>query len=294
MAMTIRRGFTDIAEGQVHYRTIETGAGGGKPPLLLLHSSPLSSLLMVKLATHLAPTRDVIALDTLGQGDSCPPVRSDVMMDYFADATNRALDTLAGKYRQVDVFGTHTGARIAADLAIDHPHRVRKVILDGMRRMPGGLYEEYAEKIDISRHIDPDGTQFFKAWNKWRDEYLFKPPHRWTQEQATGSPLPSAREMHDSAVEVFKGIPHAHVAYRAAIFYRPQDRLPLIKQPTMATCGSRDGSFVDLEYTASLIPGAIARPHPQQDRIEHSTESGLVEFARMLTDWLDQPPTVKK
>jgi hypothetical protein len=56
----------------------------------------------------------------------------------------------------------------------------------------------------------------------------------------------------------------------------------------MATCGSRDGSFIDLEYTASLIPRAIARPHPQGDRVEHSTESGLAEFAKMLIDWLDQ------
>lgn len=287
MTVKIRRGFADIAEGQAHYRTIEAGAGN-KTPLVLLHSSPLSSLLMVKFATHLAPTRDVIALDTLGQGDSCPPTRPDAMIDYFADAAMRVLDTFGDRYKQFDVFGTHTGARIAADMAIEHPDRVRKVILDGMRRMPGGLYDEYAEKIDMSRHIDPDGTQFFKAWNKWRDEYLFKPPHRWTQEQATGSPLPPARDMHDSAVEVFKGIPYAHIAYRAAIYYRPQERLPRITQPTMATCGSRDGSFVDLEYTASLIPGAIARPHPQGDRVEHSTDSGLAEFARMLTDWLDQ------
>ena len=61
-----------------------------------------------------------------------------------------------------------------------------------------------------------------RSCDKWRDEYLFKPPHRWTQEQATGSPLPSARDMHDAGVEVFTGIPHAHVAYRAAIFYRPK------------------------------------------------------------------------
>jgi pimeloyl-ACP methyl ester carboxylesterase len=289
MTVTIRRGFTDIAEGQVHYRTIESGAGGSRPPILLLHSSPLSSLLMVKFAAHLAATRDVIALDTLGQGDSCPPLRNDAMMDYFADATARALASLGEKYNTVDVFGTHTGARIAADLAIDHPKRVRKLILDGMRRMPSGLYDEYAEKIDMSRHIDPDGTQFFKAWNKWRDEYLFKPPHRWAQEQATGSPLPSARDMHHSAIEVFKGIPHAHVAYRAAIFYQPMVRLPLIKQPTMATCGSRDGSYVDLDYAASLVPGAVARAHPQGDRVEHSTEQGLAALARTVTDWLDEP-----
>jgi pimeloyl-ACP methyl ester carboxylesterase len=287
---TIRRGFTDIAEGQVHFRIIQGGGNPHNPPLVLLHSSPLSSVLLVKLAVAMAPARDVIAIDTLGQGDSCPPAHPGVMMDYFAHATIRTLDTLGEDFSQVDVFGTHTGARIAAEMAINHPSRVRKVILDGIRRMPGVIYDSYVEAVDMSRHIDSDGTQFFKAWNKWRDEYLFKPPHRWVLEQMTGSPLPSPRDLHDAAVEVFKGILHGHVAYRAAIYYRVDERLPLIGQPTLVTCGSNDGSFVDLEYAASLIPGAEGRPHPVGDRVEHLTEDGLLRFAAMLSDWLDQAP----
>jgi hypothetical protein len=57
----------------------------------------------------------------------------------------------------------------------------------------------------------------------------------------------------------------------------------------MVTCGSRDGSFVDLEYTTSLIPDALARPHPHGDRVEHSTEQGLGALAAMISDWLDRP-----
>lgn len=290
MAITIKRGFAEIAEGQVHYRLVRGGAAGRQPPLVLLHSSPLSSLLMVKFAEKFAASRDVIAIDTLGQGDSCPPARDDADIQYFAGAMMRVLDTFGDRFKRFDVFGTHTGARIAADMAIDFPDRVRAVMLDGMRRMPSGLYEDYAIKIDMSRHIDADGTQFFKAWNKWRDEYLFKPPHRWDKEQMTHSPLPPARDMHDSAIEVFKGIPTAHIAYRAAIYYRPQDRLPKITQPAMCTCGDRDGSFVDLDYSASLIPGAIARPHPEPDRVEHSTDSGLTSLAAMIIEWLDGLP----
>ena len=228
MAISVRRGFTDIAEGQVHYRIFRGGAALENRPLVLLHSSPLSSLVLSKFGVRLASTRDVLAFDTLGQGDSCPPYQADVTIEYFADATMRALETLGGEFELVDVFGTHTGARIAAEMAIGHPARVRKVVLDGIRRMPGVIYDSYVEAIDMSRHIDHDGTQFFKAWNKWRDEYLFKPPHRWLLEQMTGSPLPSARDLHDAAVEVFKGILHGHAAYRAAIYYRVDERLPLI------------------------------------------------------------------
>lgn len=290
MPITIKRGFVDLAEGQVHYRLVQGGAAGRAPPLVLLHSSPLSSLVMVEFARCFAPTRDVIALDTLGQGDSCPPERPDAPISYFAEAALRALDGLGESCRRFDVFGTHTGACIAADLAILCPDRVRAVILDGMRRKPGGLYDEYAVRIDMSRHIDTDGTQFFKAWNKWRDEYVFKPPHRWDVEQLTHSPLPSPQEMHESAVEVFKAIRHGHVAYRAAILYRSEERLPLIRQPAMCTCGERDGSFGDIDHSAGLIPGAIARPHPHPDRVEHSSRAGLAALAAMITDWLDGLP----
>lgn len=288
MTGDITRGFVEIEEGQVHYRLAIAREPSNRPPLVLLHSSPLSSQVLSRFALVLNQNRDVIGFDTLGQGDSCAPVTNDPGIDYFAGATIRALAALGSQFSLVDVFGTHTGARIAADMAIDNPTRVRKIILDGMRRMPSQLYDDYIEIIDMSRHIDADGTQFFKAWNKWRDEYLFKPPHRWDERQMTGSPLPSPRDMHDAAVEVFKGILHAHVAYRAAINYRVEERLSRIGQPAMVTCASRDGSFVDLHYAAQLIPNATILPRLEGDRVEHATESGLNSLAKQIIDWLDQ------
>jgi pimeloyl-ACP methyl ester carboxylesterase len=284
----IKRGFVDIEEGQVHYRLAGAREPSNRPALVLLHSSPLSSRVLSKFALVLNQNRDVIGFDTLGQGDSCAPAANEPGIDYFANATIRALRALGSHFSLVDIFGTHTGARIAADMAIDYPTRVRKIVLDGMRQMPGQLYDDYAEIIDMSRHIDADGTQFFKAWNKWRDEYLFKPPHRWDERQMTGSALPSPHDMHDAAVEVFKGIRHAHAAYRAAINYRVQERLPCILQPAMVTCASRDGSFVDLEFVGRLIPNAMVFPRLDGDRVEHSTDAGLSSFAKSITDWLDQ------
>jgi len=277
--------FIDVAEGQMHARLTPAATPSEHPPIVLLHASPVSSRLMDRMANHLAETRMVIAIDTLGQGDSSPPRSMDEPIDYFADATLRALAQLGEAFAEFDVFGTHTGGRIAAEMAIAAPGTVRCVIMDGMRRMPGEHYDSYAERIDLSRHIDHDGTQFFKAWNKWRDEYLFVPPFRWSLEHLSGAPLPTASEMHDAAVEVFKGIPFAHVAYRAAIRYRVDERLPLITQPALATCALRDGGFTDLDYVGSLLRDGAILAHG--DRVEYADDAGLQAFVHGLTHWLE-------
>lgn len=67
-----RRGFVDIAAGQVHYRYADTGRGGR--PLVMLHPSPGSAKMLEGLARRFAMTRPVYRLDTLGDGDSSPPL----------------------------------------------------------------------------------------------------------------------------------------------------------------------------------------------------------------------------
>ena len=77
----IKRGFADIAEGQVHYRLARARKPSGNAPLVLFHSSPLSSQVLSKFALQLNETRDVIGFDTLGQGDSCRPAVAEPTID---------------------------------------------------------------------------------------------------------------------------------------------------------------------------------------------------------------------
>ena len=276
-----RRGFAAIAEGQLHYRVWSEPAEG-RAPLLLLHASPASSLLLDRFARCFGQARGVIGFDTPGQGDSCPPRSVDVDMAYFADVALRGLDALGiGK---VAVFGTHTGARIAAEMAIAAPDRVTAVVLDGIRRMPAVDFGDYAERVDLSRHIDQDGTQFHKTWNKWRSEYLFKPPHVWDLAELAGSPLPTPMEMHLAAVEVFKGIPHGHVAYRAAIRFDVDARLSLLRVPALVTCARSDGSLPETGHVASVTPGASVVYH--EHRVEYAGRDSLQTFADRISEWL--------
>lgn len=287
----MKRGFADTAAGQVHYRVARPSGAALARPLVMFHGSPSSSLSLVRLMTHLAETRTVIAFDTMGQGDSCPPPSADITFEDLAGFYAEALASLGPEFDRVDLFGTHTGARIVVEFAIAFPDRTGKVILDGMRRGPNEFWQEYADSLDLSRYIDQDGTQFQKAWSKLRDSFFFFPPYRQDAAHFIGTGLPDAQYLHAYALEVFKGIAAAHIPYRLAVLYPSEQRLPKIAHPALCTCAPKDGPFGDIEYVAKLIPGAIARPHPQQVKMGAASDAELARLAAMLTAWLDQPAT---
>eukprot|EP00456_Euglypha_rotunda_P017537 TRINITY_DN16032_c0_g1_i1.p3 TRINITY_DN16032_c0_g1~~TRINITY_DN16032_c0_g1_i1.p3 ORF type:complete len:122 (-),score=28.21 TRINITY_DN16032_c0_g1_i1:11-376(-) len=93
--MEIERGFVRIAEGQMHLRRT-VPMDDTRPPLVLLHPSPGSSIQLVPLMEALvaADAPPLIALDTLGNGDSAAPASEAPDIAYFADAALRALDAL--------------------------------------------------------------------------------------------------------------------------------------------------------------------------------------------------------
>ncbi len=90
-------------------------------------------------------------------------------------------------------------------------------------------------------------------------------------------------------MEVFKGIRSSHIPYRLALLYPSEERLKLIRVPTLSTCAPKDGPFADMEYVASLIPGAIAKAHPHQAKAELASDAEVVSLCAMLAGWLDAP-----
>jgi pimeloyl-ACP methyl ester carboxylesterase len=289
MSVSIKRGFADTSVGQVHYRTAGPSVPTGKRPLAMFHGSPSSSHSLARQIVNLAQDRRVIAFDTMGQGDSCPPPSADVTFIDYARYYAEALSSLGREFDTVDLFGTHTGARIVAEFGIAFPQRTGKLILDGMRRGPSAFWHEYAASLDLSQYIDEEGTQFHKAWSKLRDSFFFFPPYRRDPAHFRGNPLPDAQQLHAYALEVFKGISWAHIPYRLAVLYPSEERLPKITRPTLSTCAPTDGPFVDIDYVAGLIPGAIARPHPHRAKMDAASDAEIAGLARMLSDWLDEP-----
>jgi len=122
----MRCGYVDTALGQLHYR--EAGAGA---PLVLLHPPPRSALLYRRLTAALQSLGGlrVIAFDLPGFGNSCNlPAGSS--MARIADVVAEAIRALG--VAPASVFGLHTGNKVAAAMAAQHPEVVRRLVLAGM------------------------------------------------------------------------------------------------------------------------------------------------------------------
>jgi pimeloyl-ACP methyl ester carboxylesterase len=260
-AVAVSRGFVDIANGQIHYRY--AGALTERPPLAMIHQSPGSSKQLEKLMRCLAPLRRLVAPDTLGNGDSTPAHLDAPDIAMLADAAWRAIDQLLpGVF---DLYGSHTGASIAMEIAIAHPDRVRRLIIDGMGLYAAGEQTEILERY--AREIEPDleGTHLMKVWHFCRDQYLFWPYYNRRADGRLANGLPGAEDFHDFVVEVLKAMRSYHQSYRAAFRHPKRERLPLIRVPVLVVCSPSDmlrRYFLDV---AALIPDARTADLPEWD-----------------------------
>jgi pimeloyl-ACP methyl ester carboxylesterase len=280
MAPKIRRGFVDVPDGQVHCRTLGDPAS---PTLVMLHGSPGSGYSLMPLARHLASRLHVVALDTLGNGDSSPARVAEPDIAYLAAAHMAAIDALA--ISRFHLYGYHTGAAIATELSIRHAERIGAIVLDGLSVFDPSesgnlLANDHAPDIVP----DLDGTQLMRVFSMVRDAHLFWP---WWNRQADNRRelgLPSAAYLHGETLEVLKASRSYFKSYRAALGYPKRQRLPLMRNPVLVVACPTDQLFSHREAGAALIPGAVTAVSP-----ERSTEQDLAAAAQMMIGFLDQP-----
>jgi len=271
-----RRGFTEIAEGQVHWRR----AGAGGVPLVLLHASPYSSLVLDGLVDEIGRDRLAIAPDTLGNGDSCAPAPEEPDIAYFADATYRLLDAMG--LERVDLYGAHTGARIATEIALTRPGRVRKLILDGF-----GLYtpEALEEILRVYAPFVPPDMQaghLMWSWHFVRDQHLFFPWFKRDAEHRYMRDMPDAARLHALFLEVAKAQTTYHKSYRAAFRYSMAEAVPRLAVPTLIAFTRTDMVFPLLDRAHALLPGAERAELPG-----HETPEECAATAAILRGFLD-------
>jgi pimeloyl-ACP methyl ester carboxylesterase len=275
----LRRGFVDVGSSQVHYRH---GGQGSGLPLVMVHASPGSSRQLADLAAHLAAGRRVLAPDTAGNGDSDPlELHTPGITDLAAHAL-AALDALIeGPF---DLYGSHTGASIAMEIALAAPSRVRRLVIDGM-----GLYaaDEQSDVLrQYAREIAPDleGTHLMKVWHFCRDQYLFWPYYNRTAHGRLPNGLPDAETFHDFVVEVLKAMRTYHRSYRAAFRHPKRERLVHLRLPVLVLTSPSDMLDSYADEVASLVPGAVrASSPPWADPHFHR------DTAQRIADFLDRP-----
>ncbi|AXB79454.1 alpha/beta fold hydrolase [Novosphingobium sp. P6W] len=255
----IRRGFADLAQRQVHYRS----AGEKGQPLLILHASPGSSRQQVRLIEDFAGEAMVFAPDTPGNGDSEALGAEEPEIAALAGAMLEYLDVMG--LEQVRVYGSHTGAAIAAELAILAPGRVSHLVLDGVSLMEGAELEEILATYAFPFEPDLDGAYLARLFQFCRDQYLFFPWYRRTREGRRDGGLGSPDDLHAWVTEVMKASTTYHLNYRAAFKWPADRRLPLIQCPVLVTAAVNDPLYEASAGLAPLLPNGRFLELPRFD-----------------------------
>ena len=232
-ASNIERAFVRLAEGQLHLRCLPA-EDNAAPAVLLLHASPASSWFMqdLMLALRAAGRQgQILAPDTLGNGDSVAPLPQEPDIAYFADSMVRMCDGLG--IDKVDVYGTHTGARIACEMAAGHPERVRRLVLDGITEYADDLRE--AVIANYAPVVEPDeyGRHLIWAFNFCRDQALFFPHFMKDPEHRLAVGMPPPQVLHRITLDVLKTLDTYPKPYIAAFRYKAFERMGLVKAPTL-------------------------------------------------------------
>lgn len=237
-AVHLRRMYADCRYGQLHLRSAFASTGGfdEKTTLVCLHQSPMSSRVFERFLQLMGSDRSVYAPDTPGFGESDPPPSQPSIADYAA-AIGDFIDNL--RLRQVDLLGYHTGASIAAELAITRPERVRRVIMvaapvfnseerDAFNRQPWPL------------PVREDGTHLAEEWQRTL---------RWRGPGVTLAQLAAG------FAEKLRNGPQAWWGASAAMNYKATARLPRLSQPVMVL-RPKDDLWDVTPRAAQLLPAA--------------------------------------
>ncbi|WP_454798124.1 alpha/beta fold hydrolase [Novosphingobium lindaniclasticum] len=255
----IRRGFADLAQGQVHYRA----AGTKGAPLLILHASPGSSRQQVRLIEDFAGEAMVFAPDTPGNGDSDALCAEEPEITALAAAIVDYLDAMG--LERVRLYGSHTGAAIAAELAILAPERVSHLVLDGVSLIEGAELEEILATYAFPFEPDLDGAYLARLFQFCRDQYLFFPWYRRSRAGRRDGGLGSAEDLHAWVTEVMKASTTYHLNYRAAFKWPADRRLSLIQCPTLVTAATNDPLYDASVRLAPLLPNGRFLELPRFD-----------------------------
>lgn len=162
--MTVRRAYIDGAQGQIHYRIAAAQTEAGKPPLICLHQSPKCGLEFETFMQVANRDRIVVAPDYPGYGMSdAAPSEDETTIAMYAEEMWRVADTLASE--TVDLFGNHTGAKVAAEMAIQRGGHVHAIAMISAAILTD---EERATFKDMFTPIplDKAHTRFRVSWER--------------------------------------------------------------------------------------------------------------------------------
>jgi len=272
--LRVKRGFVNLDHGQIHFRAVD---GGSAVPLVLIHPSPGSSKQLEPLLRALAAGgRRVWAPDTAGNGDSDGLT---LAQPEIPDLARTALEAIRAQIEgPFHLYGSHTGASIAMEIALSRPELVASLTIEGMGLYDASLQTDVLERYAREIHPDHEATHLMKVWHFCRDQFVFWPYYNRTAAGRLPNGLPDVEDLHDFVVEVLKAMRTYHLSYRAAFRHPKRGRLPGLRVPVHSICSPSDMLFEYARELASLVPNARMTELPAwSDPQFHAQSARVIE-----------------
>jgi 2-succinyl-6-hydroxy-2,4-cyclohexadiene-1-carboxylate synthase len=256
-------------------------ATSGPPPLLLLHGFTGSADAWADVVALLGTRRRILAIDLPGHGPL--PAAS------AAGGPIRPEDAVAGVLgfldelgiARVDLLGYSMGGRVALHVALDHPARLRALVLlsaspgiadDAERAARRGSDERLADRI-----VEDGLDAFVDAWTA---QPLF----------ATQSGLPAGIRDRERALRMRNdpaGLAACLRGMGRGAMAPMWDALPSLRVPALLLAGELDATYRDIAAKmAARIPGARTATVPGAGHAAHleAPEAFTELVDRFLTD----------
>jgi pimeloyl-ACP methyl ester carboxylesterase len=260
----IRRGFVDTPQGQIHYAT----AGQGKP-ILLLHQTPRSWTEYLYVLPVFAEKYRAIAMDTVGFGDSYKLAGEETIEEY---ARGVIAFLAAMSIPKTSIVGHHTGGVIAVEVAATYPEVLEKLVLSSTPYVDAKDREDRKNRPPID-HVEEkkDGSHLSELWRKRMAFYGDNESDLLT----------------NFVIDALKVGRKMEEGHRAVNRYRMEDKVSLIKAPTLVVTGSRDPvGPLGMESLARSIKGS--RTAVIDGGTVPMVEQRPEEFARIVMNFLEE------
>lgn len=245
----------DTASGRVHLRR----AGSTGRPVLVLPTGGGSSAQFAPVLRGLGRDRTAVALDWPGNGLSGARERT-ATAAVLADEAFDVADALG--WDDFDLWGSHTGACVALEMAVTRPERIGRAVLEAPVIVAPDFRDELQRCYfpDLAPHAF--GLHLLQAWHWRRDMFLYWPWYRVEHGATRALGLPTANDLHPYAVGILQSGTSYDDAYRAGFGYDTRSRLPLLRVPAVLTAGPHDMLANALEDAAALVPDGLLQIRP--------------------------------
>ncbi len=254
---------------QIHFRK----AGNG-PPVLLLHQSPKSSKELIPVINSLKDKFTCIAPDTPGNGNSDPiGLDKPTMVDYGKNI-KLFLDALSIK--KVCVYGFHTGASVGGSFASQFPERVNIAVLNGFVALNAEERNDIMQNYLTPLEYKWDGSHLLWSWTRLREQHIFFPWYRISEETRMKSDLPDANQIHDNLMEFFRAGDEYRKPYGAAFMFEGDRVAPTFKSPTIICASDWDPTVRFLDRLPDNLPSNVSVQRLGEKR------------GKAVTDWLEE------